>query len=623
MIKMSIHLNEDIIEEIRSRNEIVDVISRYIQLNKSGRNHKGLCPFHHEKTPSFMVSEEKQLYHCFGCGEAGNVINFVMKVENLDFLDTVTLMGQWVGIHVEEISSTKQEKEEISRKNKIYEINREAALFYYRNLSKEKNLGFAYFKKRGLQDNTIKKFGLGYAEDQWEALNTHLLKKGYDQELIFQAGLVLERKSKDGYYDRFRNRVIFPIINTTGNVLGFGGRSLDDSLPKYLNSPETLVFNKGNNLFGLNLAKKEVGKDKRIIVVEGYMDVISLHQHDVKNVVASLGTALTKNQGELLKRYSDEIIIAYDSDAAGQKATLRGLDVLGELGCKVRVVRLTEAKDPDDFIKHKGKEAFLKEIEKALPLIDYKILLAKMDNNISTTDGKIKFVKAVAALLKQVKSPVEVDAYIKKVAMESQISEEAIKREIFGNNVYNQLNPIQKPIQNRDKYRSKSDRYTNKYNVQSVQPVQPAQKQGYLEAERSLLKLMIQNKETFSKIKIAIGHEDFTDSINRKIAKVVYDLYNIQEQNVDMNMLLNHLDIEEIKTLGDIHQIFISEEYLEKALIDFINTIHNHRLREERRLIETELSQLGKKENKTQEEIVRIRELCTNLEKISKELQKQ
>jgi DNA primase len=352
------------------------------------------------------------------------------------------------------------------------------------------------------------------------------------------------------------------------------------------------------------------------------MDVISLYQHDIKNAVASLGTALTKNQGELLKRYSDEIVIAYDSDAAGQKATLRGLDVLGELGCKVRVVRLTEAKDPDDFIKLKGKEAFLKEIEKALPLIDYKILLAKMENNISTTDGKIKFVKTVAALLKQVKSPVEVDAYIKKVAMESQISEEAIKREIFGNNAYNQLKPLQKPIQNRDKYRSKSDRYTNKYNVQSVQPVQPAQKQGYLEAERSLLKLMIQNKETFSKIKIAIGHEDFMDSINRKIAKVIYDLYDAQEQHVNMDMLLNHLDIEEIKTLGDIHQTFISEDYLEKALVDFINTIHKHRLMNEKRRIEMELSKKEQKNNKSQEEIVRIKELCTDLEKILKELKK-
>ncbi len=618
-MKMSIHLNEDIIEEIRSRNEIVDVISRYIQLNKSGRNHKGLCPFHHEKTPSFMVSDEKQLYHCFGCGEAGNIINFVMKAENLDFIDAVTLMGQWVGIHVEEISSKKQDNEEISRKNRIYEINREAALFYYRNLSKQKNLGLAYFRRRGLQENTIKRFGLGYAEDQWEALNVYLLKKGYSQELIHEAGLVLERKSKDGFYDRFRNRVIFPIINTTGNVLGFGGRALDDSLPKYLNSPETPVFNKGSNLFGLNLAKKEAGKDKRIIVVEGYMDVISLQQYDIKNVVASLGTALTKSQGELLKRYSDEIIIAYDSDVAGQKATLRGLDVLGELGCKVRVVRLIEAKDPDDFIREKGKEAFLKEIEKALPLIDYKILLTRMENNLSTTDGKVNFVKAVAVLLKQVKSPVEVDAYIKKVAMESQISEEAIKREIFGNNAYHQSNPVQKSIQNRDKYRSKPDRYTNKYNVQSVQP---AQKQGYLEAERSILKLMIRNKEAFSKVKIAMGYDNFTDPINKKIARVIYELYSVQEQNVDMDMLLNHLDIEEIKTLGDIHQVIISEDHLEKALVDFISTIHNHRLNDEKRGIEIELEKLGKKENKSQEEIVRIRELCTDLEKILKELKK-
>ncbi|KXG75892.1 DNA primase [Thermotalea metallivorans] len=615
---MGIHVNEEIIEEIRRRNDIIDIVSRYVPLTKSGRNYKGLCPFHHEKTPSFMVSDEKQLYHCFGCGEAGNVIHFVMKMENLDFIDAVTLMGQWVGIHVEEISSNKQEKEELSRKNKIYEINREAALFYYKNLLKKNSPGLAYLKQRGLEESVIRRFGLGYAENHWETLNTYLIRKGYDQEFICSAGLVLEKKTKDGFYDRFRNRVIFPIINTTGNVVGFGGRALDDSLPKYLNSPETSVFHKGNNLFGLNLAKKEIGKDRKIIVVEGYMDVISLYQHGIRNVVASLGTALTKPQGEMLKRYSDEIIIAYDADAAGQKATLRGLDILNELGCKVKVIRLTEAKDPDEFVRRKGKDAFLEEVERALPFLDYKIILAKMENDVRTTEGRIQFVKAVAALLKQIKSPVEVDAYIKKIALESQISEEAIKREIFGNHMYDPSRQLQKPFFNRDKYRSKADRHTNKYSVQSVKPIQ---KQGYVEAERSLLKLILQDKEIFSKIKTIIPYSDFTDSVHQKIAKMIYGCYEMHGK-ISMEMLLNDLDIEEVKILGDIRQIVVPEENVEKALMDFIHTMHNHKLEEEKKRIERELENLEKKDSKTQEEMVRIRELCGNLEKILKELKR-
>lgn len=608
---MGIVFDEGLIDEIKSQNDIVDVISKYINLKKTGQNYKGLCPFHNEKTPSFIVSDEKQFYHCFGCGESGDVISFMMKLENLDFIDALRLLGEWAGINIDEISTSKKEKEEIYRKNKIYEINREAALYYYRNLVKEKNKGISYLFNRGLCIQTIKKFGLGYAS--WKGLNDHLLNKGYDQESIFKAGLVLEQKDKNGYYDRFRNRVMFPIINTTGKVIGFGGRVIENKEPKYLNSPETIVFNKGNNLFSLNLAKNEVRKKKQIIVVEGYMDVIGLYEKGIKNVVASLGTALTKNQANLLKRYANEVIIAYDADIAGQAATLRGLDILKEVGCGVRVVRLSEGKDPDEYVRKKGKEAFIKEVENALSLIDYKIMLSKEGNNLKSTEGKVKFVKSITQILKELKSPVEIDAYIKKIARESGIAEEAISTEIYGNT---KKNKEKKEIGNTNKYRSKHDRYTNKYNIQ---PLKPIQRIGYIEAERALLKLIINNNKFFKRVKEKLSFEDFLDQSNSEIAKRIYELYE-NTDNFDLEVILNQLNIEQIKVLHQIKSSIVPEENLDKALNDYIKTIQKHKLVERKIYIEQELKKLEKEENKSKEQIVRIRELCIDYEKLLKEL---
>ncbi|MCT4621868.1 MAG: DNA primase [Marinisporobacter sp.] len=612
---MGIVFDEGLIDEIKSQNDIVDVISKYVNLKKTGQNYKGLCPFHNEKTPSFIVSDEKQFYHCFGCGESGDVISFMMKLENLDFIDALRLLGEWAGINIDEISTSKKEKEEIYRKNKIYEINREAAFYYYKNLVKEKNEGISYLVNRGLHIQTIKKFGLGYAKDDWEGLNKYLRNKGYDQESIFKAGLVLERKKKNGYYDRFRNRVMFPIINTTGKVIGFGGRVIENKEPKYLNSPETIVFNKGNNLFSLNLAKNEVRKRKQIIVVEGYMDVIGLYENGIKNVVASLGTALTKNQANLLKRYANEVIIAYDADIAGQSATLRGLDILKEVGCRVRVVRLSEGKDPDEFVRKRGKEAFLEEVKNALSLVEYKIMLSKEGNNLKTTEGKVKFVKSITQILKELKSPVEIDAYIKKIARDSGIAVEAISTEIYGNT---KKNKEKKEIGNTSKYRSKHDRYTNKYNIQ---PLKPIQRIGYIEAERALLKLIINNNNFFKRVKEKLSFEDFADQSNSEIAKRIYELYE-NTDSIDLEVILNQLNIEEIEVLHQIKRSIVPEENLEKALNDYMKMIQKHKLVQRKIYIEQELKKLEKEENKSKEQIVRIRELCIDYEKLLKELKK-
>ncbi len=615
---MTRYLNEEMIEEIKTQNNIIDIISKYVPLKKSGRNYKGLCPFHHEKTASFMVSEEKQFFHCFGCGAAGDVISFIMKIENLDFVQASTLLGERVGIYLDNFLTNKQEKEEISRKNKIYEINREAALFYYNHLWNGKNNGLNYLYNRGLKDHIIKKFGLGYALRDWEDLNQYLLNKGYDQELIYAAGLVIGKKKKDGYYDRFRNRVIFPIFNVIGKVIGFGGRAIEDIMPKYLNSPETPIFNKGNNLYGLNFAKNQIRSKKQCIVVEGYMDVISLYQRGIKNVTASLGTALTEKQADLLKRYAEEIIIAYDADAAGQTATLRGMDLLKEVGCHVKVLRLSQGKDPDEFIKKRGKEAFSNEINQALSLIDKKILLAKQANDLKTVEGRINFVKSITEVLKQLKSPIEVDAYIKKIAEESQISIEAIKYEVYGNTRYNYDTAKRKMTFTRDQYRSKPYRYTNQY---TIKPVKPVIKLGHLEAERCLLKLALLGKNSFKKIKACLSYNDFTDISNQKIAKIIDLLYETND-SIDEKSILNQLDTEDHAVLEKINECIIPEEYVEKALIDYIHCIEEHQLSTKKMEIEKELKELEKEKNKSDEQIVRIRELCISYEKVLKKLKK-
>lgn len=611
---MSININDRIIEEIKTKNDIIDTISRYVQLKKSGQNHMGLCPFHKEKTPSFSVLEEKQFYHCFGCGETGDVIKFIMKIENVDFVEATTLLGERVGIRIEENVESKKEKEELSRKNRICELNREAAMFYHSNLYGGQSKGLAYFEKRGLKPDTIKKFGLGFADDSWDDLIKYLSLKGYEMEIIKEAGLIVKKKESHGYYNRFRNRIMFPIISAAGKVIGFGGRTIDDSLPKYLNTPESPVFSKGNNLFGINLAKKELGNEKRIIIVEGYMDVISLYQNDIKNVVASLGTALTKNQGRLLRKYADEVFLAYDTDSAGQTATLRGMDVLNEEGCQVKVIHLSDGKDPDELVSKKGKSAFIKEMDNAYSFIDYKIFLSKKDNDLSTVEGKIKFVKSITEVLKTIKSPVVADAYINKISLDTDISANAIKTEIYGNDKRGFLDN-QIPL-NTGKYRSKYDRNTNK---DGIQPVSVVLKSGYLEAERCLLKLLILDRELFVKNKSMINFNDFSEKTHQKIAEILYSLYE-EENFIDEDLILSKLDKNGIQNYCKIIESVIPDENHDKAIIDYIKNIKKGRIEVEKREIEIELKKIEGKENRLPENIVRIRELCINYEKIMKSL---
>lgn len=412
-------ITEEVIEKIKESNDIVDIISEHVKLRKVGRNYQGLCPFHSEKTPSFSVSQDKQVFKCFGCGEGGNVITFVMKTKNLDFNETIKYLADRAHITLEENAERKKSNE---RRDIFYKMHVEAARFFFKNLTENKDMR-DYLYKRGMTDYTIRTFGLGYALNSWDSLLKYLKAMNYSEDQIVVSGLAT-KSEKGKVYDRFRNRIIFPVFDLRGRVIGFGARVMDDSKPKYLNSPETPIFHKGTNLYGLNFALKN-SKEKDLIIVEGYMDCISLSQSGIKNVVASLGTALTKEQAKLLKRYSQEVFISYDADNAGQIATQRGLDILRSEGINVKVIIIPRGKDPDDFIRAEGKDKFLELKANALPLIDYKILKAKEGISFKTEEGRISYAKKVVVILNEL-DPIEKDVYLQKVSEDAGISESAL-----------------------------------------------------------------------------------------------------------------------------------------------------------------------------------------------------
>ncbi len=416
----------DIVEQIKSNIDIVDVIGSYVLLKKAGSNYKGLCPFHGEKTPSFNVSQDKQFYHCFGCGAHGDVITFVQQMENLDFLDAVEKLADRAGLEFKRGSGSKAQEE---KRDRLYDLSRQAARHFYKNLRDGDNPGIRYVVKRGISPETAKKFGIGYAKDQWQDMADFLEKQKLSREESLETGLLSAGKN-GRVYDKFRNRVIFPIFNARDKVIGFGGRAIDDSTPKYLNSPESEIFKKKDNLYGLNLAKSAIRKQNLALVVEGYMDVVSLVEAGIEIAVASLGTALTPEQAKLLKRYADTVVLSYDSDRAGQAATLRGIDILRDAGLKVKVLQIEGGKDPDEYIRKFGKKAFEERMEQAVSFMEYKVKTIGARYDLSTTEGGIGFLEEISGELRKVRSPVEQDAYIKSVAEMTRISESAIRREV-------------------------------------------------------------------------------------------------------------------------------------------------------------------------------------------------
>ena len=418
-------LPEQFLDELLSRTDIVDLVSESVRLTKKGNSYWGCCPFHSEKTPSFHVVPDRQMYKCFGCGKGGGAINYVMELENLPFKDAVAVLAQRAGMQVPEMGSAPGARE---RREKLLTINKQAARAFHRWLhGPEGAEGLAYLQNRGLSQRTLTNFGLGFAPNAWDGLITELAGQGYDKRDLLNAGLAVS--NKDGrIYDRFRNRVMFPIIDVRGNVIGFGGRVMDDSTPKYLNSPDTPVYNKSRNLFALNIAK--TSKAGRVILTEGYMDTIALHQAGFDNAVASLGTALTEEHGQLLSRYFKEAVISYDGDEAGIKAAQRAIPILEKAGLKVKVLRVTGAKDPDEFIKAYGRDAFAKLIDQSENQVDYRLAQIQKKYDLTDDGQRIGFLQEAAGLIAALPSAVEREIYAGHAAQTAGVTPDAMKLEV-------------------------------------------------------------------------------------------------------------------------------------------------------------------------------------------------
>lgn len=550
-------ISEEILEKIKSQNDIVDVISERVRLKKSGRNFTGLCPFHNEKTPSFSVSQEKQIYKCFGCGEAGNVISFVMKEKNLPFVEAVKYLANRANIPLE--SNNGEKSKTAKKKDLLYRVNVEAAKFFFSNLINNQSAK-EYFLNRGIKEQTIKKFGLGFANDSWNSLMFYLRRKGVNDILLEEAGLISVNKEKGTKYDRFRNRVMFPVFDYQGRVIGFGGRVLDDSKPKYLNSPETLVFQKGTNLYGLNFALKHNLNERYFIIVEGYMDLISLHQYGITNVVASLGTALTINQARLLKRYADKVIISYDADMAGQMATLRGLEILRTAGFDVRVLNIPQGKDPDEYVRSNGREAFLKLINSAEPLIDYRMKKAEEGIDFKNSQSLILYAKRIMDIISDL-DPVEKDVYIKKASENTGINEQTL---------YDILKSKIK-VSGENNFRNNKEEYGSKLYVEP----------GFLKAERAILKIMLENKEYLQYIEERISENDFILLEHKEIFTIIMLAKGKNINNIDSfieSKLNNTKSIGELVKIRE-ENIFFAED-IKFQINDFINEIHSYKLKQ-------------------------------------------
>ncbi len=550
-------ISEEILEKIKSQNDIVDVISERVRLKKSGRNFTGLCPFHNEKTPSFSVSQEKQIYKCFGCGEAGNVISFVMKEKNLPFVEAVKYLANRANIPLE--SNNGEKSKTAKKKDLLYRVNVEAAKFFFSNLINNQSAK-EYFLNRGIKEQTIKKFGLGFANDSWNSLMFYLRRKGVNDILLEEAGLISVNKEKGTKYDRFRNRVMFPVFDYQGRVIGFGGRVLDDSKPKYLNSPETLVFQKGTNLYGLNFALKHNLNERYFIIVEGYMDLISLHQYGITNVVASLGTALTINQARLLKRYADKVIISYDADMAGQMATLRGLEILRTAGFDVRVLNIPQGKDPDEYVRSNGREAFLKLINSAEPLIDYRMKKAEEGIDFKNSQSLILYAKRIMDIISDL-DPVEKDVYIKKASENTGIKEQTLYDII--------KSKIKVSVENN--FRNNKEEYGSKLYVEP----------GFLKAERAILKIMLENKEYLQYIEERILENDFILLEHKEIFTIIMLAKGKNINNIDSfieSKLNNTKSIGELVKIRE-ENIFFAED-IKFQINDFINEIHSYKLKQ-------------------------------------------
>lgn len=553
---------DSFLQELKLRSDITEIASSYVNLKRHGRNMVGLCPFHGEKTPSFNIYTENGSFYCFGCGAGGDVITFIMKIENLDYVEAVKFLAQRAGMEMPENTYD----DSLSKlRMRIYEANREAARFFHATLlSQRGQSGLNYLRGRALSDRTIRHFGLGFADDDWNSLCNHLKNKGFSEYEIYSANLAFKRKNGNGIYDRFVNRVMFPIIDLRGNVIAFGGRIMTDEKPKYLNTSDTPVFKKSENLFSLNNAKSS--GTRTLILCEGYMDVIALNQAGFTNAVATLGTALTNEQAVLMKRYADEVIICYDADGAGQKATARAIQILRNAGLPIKILTVPSGKDPDEFIRSKGENgpaAFKLLIEKCGNDIEYRLMKLKENYNLNTTDGKVAFLNEAVKIVATIESPIERDVFASKLCAELEIDKNAfleqiskVKRRDRRENIKKETRQIQAELN------GQSDKINREH----------YKKPRSSSAEEALLVYLINNPDYANSISERVTPDKFSNSLIKRYYE--YVLNKIKSGYEPLTSVSSDFNSDEVSYLYKLISTTIPATSTREAVEEYINVIN-------------------------------------------------
>ena len=583
--------SDEIIEEVRQNNDVVDIISQYVHLTRKGRNYFGLCPFHSEKSPSFSVSPDRQIFHCFGCGVGGNVYTFLMKIEGITFKESLEQLAERANIQLPTYeNSADATKDEL--KAKVYKVNEFAAEFYHQNLYKPvARIGQEYVKKRKMNRETLEAYRIGFS-GRFDELYKALKAQGFEEKEILESGLV-NKNANGTYIDRYRERLMFPICDARGKVIAFGGRILDDSKikdpkfpqPKYINSPENLVYSKGRHLFGLNVAKKESAK--KLLIVEGYMDVISLHQRGITNVVGALGTALTEQQGWLLRKNTEQVILGFDADGAGQTAIERSMKILQKMGCDMRVLQIEGAKDPDEYIVKFGEGRFRLAMDNAISLVEFTVKNLKKDLNLDNTSDKIKFLNEIAKILSKVENTMEREIYIEKIAKGYNISKEAIYAEV--NKLIYAGNKTDKVLQS---------------NTKEIKHVEIEIKDDIIDEdlqrrENTIIAILLENNNNiFQKIKEKIKPEDFISKINKKIAKELYN--ELEKEDCNINKLIDTFDETMQSHITMLMATDFEIEDVDKAVEDILTKYEKERLENRKREILKQLEIEQDAQKKTQ-----------------------
>ena len=595
---MSMRYSDDIIEEVRQKNDIVDVVSQYVRLTRRGSTYFGLCPFHNEKTPSFSVTPGKQMYYCFGCGAGGNVYNFIMEYENYTFGEALKHLADRAGVELPKIEYSREVREKAEQRAELLEINKQAAQYYYYQLRTEGGkTGYQYLSGRGLSEETMRKFGLGYSDKFGGGLYKFLKSKGYSDERLRESGL-FNVDERHGMYDKFWNRVIFPIMDVNNRVIGFGGRVMGDGKPKYLNSPETKIFDKSRNLYGLNIARTT--RKKYLILCEGYMDVISMHQAGFTNAVASLGTALTSGHASLLKRYTQEVLLLYDSDEAGIRAALRGIPILRDAGVNSRVVNLKPYKDPDEFIKNMGAEAFEERLGQASDSFMFRVSIAESEFSMDEPQGQNRFFERCAELLLELKDELErnlyIEAIVKKYRGQYGVSVEDLRKRVNtlalkGTPAENRAQPKTSGGQNKKKKESASD-----------------------QAQKLMLTWLVTYPGIFDKVAQYLNAEDFIVPLYKEVAQMLFRQKEEEGQVNPAKLLNSFTDSEEQREVASLFNATIhleTQQEQDRAFADTLLRIKAESLAEKNRNLDpTDMAGLQQilKEKKELEELGRKRQ---------------